>query len=64
MASHSMPSVVMNGHFAPVGEKATVEQYDHGVQVIDENKEFKYTCPCCSGHLRTDQHAARISPTT
>ncbi|KAL1648010.1 Dynamin-like GTPase that mediates homotypic ER fusion [Diplodia intermedia] len=39
-SSHSMPSVVMNGHFAPVGEKATVEQYDHGVQVIDENKEF------------------------
>lgn len=32
----------MNGHFAAVGEKATPEQYEHGVQVIDENKEFKY----------------------
>ncbi|KAB2579295.1 GTP-binding protein sey1 [Lasiodiplodia theobromae] len=39
-SSHSTPSVVMNGHFAAVGEKATPEQYEHGVQVIDENKEF------------------------
>lgn len=39
-SSHSTPSVVMNGHFAAVGGNATVEQYDHGIQVIDENKEF------------------------
>jgi len=31
----------MNGHFASVGEAASREQYDHGVQVIDENKDFK-----------------------
>ena len=37
----SSPSVVMNGHFASVGEKSSAEQYEHGVQVIDENKEFK-----------------------
>ncbi|GME59812.1 Root hair defective 3 GTP-binding protein [Neofusicoccum parvum] len=36
----SSPSVVMNGHFAAVGDKATPEQYENGVQVIDENKEF------------------------
>lgn len=40
----SSPSVVMNGHFAAVGDKATPEQYENGVQVIDENKEFKYVC--------------------
>ncbi|KAH7058956.1 GTP-binding protein Sey1 [Macrophomina phaseolina] len=39
-SSHSTPSVVMNGHFAAVGDNATAEQYDHGIQVIDENKEF------------------------
>ncbi|KAF2146110.1 uncharacterized protein K452DRAFT_219861 [Aplosporella prunicola CBS 121167] len=39
----SSPSVVMNGHFASVGEKSSAEQYEHGVQVIDENKEFNPT---------------------
>ncbi|RDW88185.1 putative protein sey1 [Coleophoma cylindrospora] len=35
------PSVMtMNGHFAAVGEKPTIEQYEHGIQVIDEDKEF------------------------
>jgi protein SEY1 len=32
----------MNGHFASVGEAASKEQYERGVQVIDESKEFKY----------------------
>ena len=37
------PSVLtVNGHFAPIsGEPATQEQYEHGVQVIDEDKQFK-----------------------
>ncbi|TGJ86082.1 hypothetical protein E0Z10_g2711 [Xylaria hypoxylon] len=30
----------MNGHFAAVGDAPTVAQYEHGVQVIDEDKEF------------------------
>ncbi|CAM1504166.1 Fc.00g017570.m01.CDS01 [Cosmosporella sp. VM-42] len=31
----------MNGHFAPVGEKpGDATSYEHGVQVIDEEKEF------------------------
>lgn len=29
-----------NGHFAPVGAEPTREQFEHGVQVIDEEKEF------------------------
>jgi len=33
----------MNGHFASLGEAPTKEQYEHGIQVIDEEKEFKYT---------------------
>lgn len=32
----------MNGHFAAVGDEPTREQYGHGVQVIDEDKEFKF----------------------
>ncbi len=37
------PAVVtMNGHFASVGEAPSKEQYEHGIQVIDEEKEFKY----------------------
>lgn len=36
------PSVMtVNGHFANVGEKPTKEQYEHGIQVINEDQEFK-----------------------
>lgn len=31
-----------NGHFATVGSANDKTAYEHGVQVIDENKEFKY----------------------
>ncbi|KAG0647801.1 sey1 [Hyphodiscus hymeniophilus] len=35
------PSVMtMNGHFANVGDAPTKEQYEHGIQVINEEKEF------------------------
>lgn len=41
------PSVMtMNGHFAGVGDAPTKEQYEHGIQVIDEEKEFKYAIVC------------------
>jgi hypothetical protein len=32
----------MNGHFAAVGEGPAAGQYEHGIQVIDEDKQFKY----------------------
>ena len=37
------PSVLtVNGHFAPVAsETPSKEQYSHGIQVIDAEKEFK-----------------------
>lgn len=35
----------MNGHFAGVGEQATKEQFEHGIQVIDENKTFNSSLP-------------------
>jgi len=36
------PSVMLiNGHSASAGETSVKEQYDHGIQVIDEDKEFK-----------------------
>lgn len=43
LGRHTSPSVMsVNGHFAPVsGESPTREQYEHGIQVIDEDKEFK-----------------------
>lgn len=31
----------MNGHFAAVGEEPSAQKYEHGVQVIDEDKSFK-----------------------
>lgn len=34
-----------NGHFAAVGDNNDAASYEHGVQVIDENKEFKYGHP-------------------
>jgi hypothetical protein len=37
--------MTMNGHFAGVGDAPTMEQYEHGIQVIDEEKEFKYMQP-------------------
>ncbi|KAL2265138.1 hypothetical protein VTJ83DRAFT_6238 [Remersonia thermophila] len=30
----------MNGHFAAVGEKPTAKSYEHGIQIIDEDKAF------------------------
>ncbi|KAK4187578.1 RHD3/Sey1 [Podospora australis] len=30
----------MNGHFAAVGKGPTAQQFEHGIQVIDENKTF------------------------
>ncbi|OTA94044.1 hypothetical protein M434DRAFT_72107 [Hypoxylon sp. CO27-5] len=30
----------MNGHFSSVGDAPTKAQYEHGIQVIDEDKEF------------------------
>ncbi|KAK3169742.1 Dynamin-like GTPase that mediates homotypic ER fusion [Lepraria neglecta] len=40
------PSVMsVNGHFANMGEKPTKEQYEHGIQVINENQEFNPTVP-------------------
>jgi hypothetical protein len=35
----------MNGHFSAVGDAPTKEQYEHGIQVIDDEKEYKYAPP-------------------
>lgn len=33
----------MNGHFSAVGEAvAGARHYEHGIQVIDEDKQFKF----------------------
>lgn len=39
---HTSPSLMMNSHFAGVGDNAEKQSYEHGIQVIDEDKMFKY----------------------
>lgn len=34
--------MVSNGHFAAVGDDWDGTEYKHGIQLIDEDKEFKY----------------------
>lgn len=36
----------MNAHFSSVGDEPSKTQYEHGIQVIDGDKEFKYVL-CC-----------------
>ncbi|KAI4212978.1 MAG: hypothetical protein LQ351_004322 [Letrouitia transgressa] len=49
------PSVMtVNGHFANVGEKPTKEQYEHGIQVINEDQEFN---PTLSNYLSFEKIA-------
>jgi hypothetical protein len=36
------PSMMMNSHFAGVGDNVDKEAYGHGIQVVDEDKVFKY----------------------
>lgn len=31
----------MNGHFNAVGDAPSAQQFEHGIQVIDEDKEYK-----------------------
>ena len=31
----------MNGHFAAVGDEPTAHNFENGIQVIDEDKQFK-----------------------
>jgi len=35
----------MNGHFASVGDEPSKAHYEHGIQVIDGDKEYKYVDP-------------------
>jgi len=31
----------MNGHLASVGDEPDATKFEHGIQVIDEDKQFK-----------------------
>ena len=46
-ARHPTAPAIMavNGHFAGMNGDATKEQYEHGIQVINEDQEFKYVLP-------------------
>ncbi|KAL9104882.1 MAG: hypothetical protein Q9163_000199 [Psora crenata] len=41
-------AMAVNGHFANMGENATKEQYEHGIQVINEHQDFN---PALSKYL-------------
>lgn len=44
--SPTAPSVLtMNGHFGAVGDNPSKESFEHGIQVIDEDKVFNATLP-------------------
>jgi hypothetical protein len=51
---HPSAPVIMNSHFASVGDNALPESYDHGIQVIDEDKTFK----CVPAHAHASASAA------
>ena len=68
---------MMNSHFAGVGENAPKEAYEHCIQVIDEDKMFKYVfVHCrqlleeqkanvhsqCSGNLSTYLNIEKVIP--
>lgn len=67
----STPGKIMNGHFAASHGAATKEQYERGIQVIDEDKEFRYVGmgsqlqPGCfsiaTGRMRADRVLAVTS---
>lgn len=37
--------MAMNNHFVAVGEEPKPEDFDHGIQVIDEDKSFSCVFP-------------------
>ena len=42
LRSQTAPNVMaVNGHFASVGQNGKIDNFEHGIQVIDEDKEFK-----------------------
>jgi hypothetical protein len=45
--------MAVNGHFASAGQNGSAN-FEHGVQIIDENKEFKY------GHHPQDLRRAKF----
>lgn len=49
------PSLMMNAHFAGVGEDASKGAYEHGIQVIDEDKLF-------NGNLSTYLNIEKVIP--
>ncbi|KAF2016419.1 GTP-binding protein Sey1 [Aaosphaeria arxii CBS 175.79] len=51
----SAPSLMMNSHFASVGEEASKEAYEHGIQVIDGDKLF-------NEHLSTYLNIEKVIP--
>lgn len=58
------PSMMMNSHFAGVGDNVDKEAYGHGIQVVDEDKVFKYV-QCLFGIVRcgvANMAAATTSP--
>lgn len=61
---HCRPSPAMNGHFAAVGDGADDANFEHGIQVIDGDKEFTCVAPLpCRCAAFTSPCAARLTQT-
>lgn len=58
----SAPSLMMNAHFAPVGADAEQQDYEHGIQVIDEDKLFKYALSSLSGPRHATECLRLLTP--
>ncbi|CAA9963776.1 hypothetical protein CFE70_007579 [Pyrenophora teres f. teres 0-1] len=52
---HTSPSLMMNAHFAGVGDNADNGAYEHGIQVIDEDKMF-------NGNVSTYLNIEKVIP--
>ena len=56
----------MNGHFAAIGQGPSAQRYNHGIQVVDEEKEFKFVLASSPPHppsisLYVAQHLSTLT---
>ena len=54
--------MAVNGHFASAGQNGRAN-FEHGIQVIDEDKEFKYDFSTCFSTRETNSPGALTSLT-
>lgn len=53
--------MAVNGHFAGMNSAATKDQYEHGIQVINQDQEFKYATLLDKSPADTDRWAQSLT---